>query len=63
MRKRQLLGEIELERLARAARGDTCLTYILCADLPSNYRVTKVMMSPDDACANPVFAVVCSCFT
>jgi hypothetical protein len=36
MRKRQLLAEIELERLARAARGDTRLTYILCPDLPSN---------------------------
>jgi hypothetical protein len=47
-RKRRLLAEIELENLARAARGDFRLTYILCPEPPSNYRVEKVFASADD---------------
>jgi hypothetical protein len=39
-RKSRLLAEIELERVARMAKGDTRLTYILCPEPPSNYHVS-----------------------
>jgi hypothetical protein len=44
--KRRLLAEIELEKVARAAIGDTRLTYILRPEPPSNYRVSKVLTPP-----------------
>jgi hypothetical protein len=37
--KRQILGEIELEKVARAVRGDFRATYILCPKPRSNWRV------------------------
>jgi hypothetical protein len=43
-RKRRLLAEIELERVARAAKGDTRSTYILCPEPPSNYRMGQVIL-------------------
>jgi hypothetical protein len=47
-RKRRLLAEIELERMARAAAGDTRVTYILCPEPPSNYRLSKVFAAAGD---------------
>ena len=47
-RKRRFLAEIELERVARAAAGDTRSTYILCPEPPSNYRVNKVFAAAGD---------------
>lgn len=41
--KRRFLAEIDLERVARAAKGDFRSTYILCPEPPSNYRVSKVI--------------------
>jgi hypothetical protein len=42
-RKRQLLAEIELENMARAARGDFRATYILCPEQPSHWQVEKMV--------------------
>jgi hypothetical protein len=50
--KRRLLAEIELERVARAATGDTRPTYILRPEPPSNYRVSKVNPSAEDTPKN-----------
>jgi hypothetical protein len=43
-----LQREIELDRVA----GDTRLTYILCPELPSNYRVSKVFAPTEDTPKN-----------
>lgn len=51
-RKRRLLAEIELEKVARAAAGDLRSTYILCPQPPSNYRVSKVITSAGDTPKN-----------
>jgi hypothetical protein len=50
--KRRLLAEIELERIVRAAAGDTRLTYILCPAAPSNYHVRKVFAEDGDTAQN-----------
>lgn len=42
-RKRQVLAEIELENMARAARGDFRATYILCPKQPSHWQVEKIV--------------------
>jgi hypothetical protein len=47
-RKRRLLAELEQERLARIAVGDTRETYILCPERPSNWWVSKVSAAPGD---------------
>jgi hypothetical protein len=50
--KRRLQAEIELERVARAAKGDFRSTFILCPEPPSNYRMTKVIPPAGDTPKN-----------
>jgi hypothetical protein len=42
-RKRRVLAEIELENVARAARGDFRTTYILCPKPPGHWQVEKTV--------------------
>jgi hypothetical protein len=51
-RKRQLLAEIELERMARAAKGDCRATYIPCPEPPGYWQVEK--MVEDGAAPQPI---------
>jgi hypothetical protein len=62
-RKRQLLAEIEIERVARAATGNTRSTDILGPQPPSNFRANQVIPPAGD---NPITpSIPCSppCFT
>jgi hypothetical protein len=47
-RERQLLAELEQDRIARIAAGDTRETYILCLEPPCNGQVVKVLAALRD---------------
>jgi hypothetical protein len=51
--KRQVLAEIELENVARAARGDFRATYILCPEQPSHWQIEKMVEAPAVAPPTP----------